>query len=220
MTRTAASRRGAAAIVVLVLAFVATTALPASAQEAGTGVVSGTENLAHTDTTGSGDFPLCLEVTDTTYTLTTLPGDSGTYTALNDAVYQGPVTITIEANDTYYIGPQATHYESGSGDDCTVGNLGPNGPVPATITIEGDDGNGNTFGPCTDTSASFWRVNSTLEAEWDATCDVEGNVPPFTGSGTASSSHTFVGDLTPCGTPAPCPSPSDQHQIKGTYEQR
>lgn len=219
MVHPATRQRGVVAIVALVLAFALTTALPASAQEAGTGVVSGTEDLTHTQTTGSGQFPLCLEVTDTTYSLSTLPGDPGTYTALPDAVYQGPVTITIEANDTYYIGPQGTHYESGSGDDCTVGNLGPSGPVPATITVAASSGSGGVS-DCVDPDGSFWRVNSTFEAEWDATCDVEGNVPGADGSGTASSSHTFVGDLTPCGTPTPCPSPSDQHQIKGTYEQR
>lgn len=200
----------------LALALGLITALPASAQtpvEGGTGAVSGPEALTMSGNQGTG-FPLCLEVTGTTYDLTTVGDETSTYSGLPSALYQGPVTIEISSDATYYIGPQGIHYGSSmSGDDCALDNLG--APVPATITIT--DSGGTAFS-CEDMSGSFRRISSAFAAGWDTNCDVSGNVPPLNGTATTSSSHTFVGELTPCG-PVPCPSRTPSHQLKGVYEQ-
>lgn len=225
---TMSSRWRLGAIVLLVVGFALTTVLPATAQEAGTGAGTGTENeidVADPPVDGSSDavFPLCARAKDGDFDGTTngisakytVNVPAGTYVAPG-AVYEGPLTITIETGETFFFGPQGTHY-GGSGNDCSTGNLGSDGKIPATITIQGDDGDGNFVGPCTDTDGRFWRTSNAFEAEWTATCDVDGNQDELglgTDNVTVTSDHTFTGDLQP-----PCNVIPGYDCLQGVYTQ-
>jgi len=95
------------------------------------------------------------------------------------------ITIEITTNATFYFGPQGTHYgPSVTGANCSATNLGPLGPIPATVKVT----SGSTT--CTG-SGSFWR----------AAADGFSATAALTGS-PCGGSLTFTGVYQPpCGLP-------------------
>lgn len=190
----------------LTSAFIMGAALPAGAAgQAGTGTGIGTEDELDSadpnpvEGTKDPGFVFCARAKDGDFDNSTngisakyTINAQGTYTALPTAVYQGPLTITVTTNATFFVGPQGTHF---GGTGCAAGNLGPASKVPAKITITTPDGVSITS--CEDPNGKFYRLGTTFVAEWDATCQVKGNQPALSKSGSATSHHTYVAQQQP-----------------------
>lgn len=221
-------RRRILAALVLTLAFGLASTMPAAAAEAGTGAGTGTETEIDagdpdpvTGTSDDGLYPFCARAQDGDFDGTTngisaqyTVDAEGTYTA-NDGsiVYEGPLTITITTNETFFFGPQGTHYgQTAQGNDCGNDNLGPNAPVPATITITGSNPALGGFVNCGESAGEFWRVGDNFHAEVDPRCDVMGNVVP--GTATGGSAVMFEGLLQP-----PCNVLPAYDCLTGAYTQ-
>jgi hypothetical protein len=68
--------------------------------------------------------------------------------------------MTIQTGETYFYGPQGTHYGfTSTGKRCGAENLGANAKVPAQITIARANA-----APCT-TAGFFWRTQRVFNAE-------------------------------------------------------
>jgi len=207
---------------------------PAAASHLGDGVVGGIEDQVDAaDPANSGTvdligtppnlvpiFGLCAKAADdeyvphdadtlsAQYTLTTassITGGGGTLT-LTSGSYTGPVTIEIKSQSVFYFGPQGTHYGLSSlGSNCGATNLGHLSPVPAAITVSGN--NGTTSFSCTapSTAASFYREGA----------DVMGATATFvSGDACGATTVTFTGVYQP-----PCGLPFLPACINGRYTQ-
>lgn len=139
----------------------------------------------------------------------------GSYTGgpSNPAVYVGTSTVKVTNTAAFIVTPAGT-----TQSDCVT---------PATVPVSVEV-NGNSNGPtgdaggvnCAAAAGTMIRVNSATVITFNATCTVDGNVPPATGQHSDRYTHVLEGNLTPCFLTPVAPGCEDENTgalYQGTY---
>lgn len=216
-------RRSALSILTLVIGLMLVVIQPAGANHGepltGEGTAdSGTEDIKTSPANPDPEPPLCLEVLSSKYTFSI---DSGRFeghdTSGNLVVYEGPATVTLNTEDTYYIAPEGTYTNRLPNGVCDPASFAK--PITITATVEGSLGAGSIdCGPDTSTTPpdGYFRIETQQFFDWKGDCTVVGNVVNSGTSGTTpgTTDHDFDGTIIPCLPFDPtCTAPD----LSGTY---
>lgn len=142
------------------------------------------------DDYGTLQHPHCLEVTDSSYSVT-LSG--GTFT-VGGKSYSDDATLTWSTSATYYVDEDGTYTTATFQNGCDLGTRGD--PISASVDLEGSSGANHGIS-CSPSSGNYARdaANSGMHI----TVHFSGNCTVTNGtSATESVSATFTGQLHPC----------------------
>lgn len=159
-------------------------ALPAAAQDEGSGTaaVVGYETVFDHEDPATAD-PDCLLVNEAQYVFDangTFLGAGVEPGSVGVGSYTGPATVTVDVTEDFYIDPEGTHPTAACGGPAAV---------PATITVTSPGAGGINCGP---TPGTYLRYNfGQFEVEWTGECTVSG-------VSTGSVAHMIQGDQQPC----------------------